>query len=127
QHRRELRVGSARAATADAGSRAGHRGRRDRDAPQGRRDRTGGHSTMTWAAGNLTTMRLSRLHYPLTELGPGRRAGVWFQGCTIRCPGCMSVDTWPRRPERAVPVAEVLGWLAGLGPVDGVTISGGEP
>lgn len=74
-------------------------------------------------------MRLSRLHYPVTTLGPGRRAGIWFQGCTIRCPGCMSVDTWPRRPDRSVPVESVLEWLTGLTAqgVDGVTISGGEP
>ena len=57
-------------------------------------------------------MRLSRLHHPVTTLGPGRRAGIWFQGCTIRCPGCMSVDTWPRRPERNVTVTSVLDWLA---------------
>src|SRR4051812_8784074 len=74
-------------------------------------------------------LRLSRLHYPVTTLGPGRRAGIWFQGCTIRCPGCIAVDTWPDRPERAVPVVEVLDWLANLpaAEVDGVTISGGEP
>ncbi|MGH3694541.1 MAG: 4Fe-4S cluster-binding domain-containing protein [Pseudonocardiaceae bacterium] len=72
---------------------------------------------------------ISRLHHPVTALGPGRRAGIWLQGCSIRCRGCVSVDTWEPDGRAAVPVGDVLGWLAGLpaGEVDGVTISGGEP
>ncbi|WP_461325238.1 4Fe-4S cluster-binding domain-containing protein [Bradyrhizobium diazoefficiens] len=37
---------------------------------------------------------VSRIHFPVTTLGPGRRLGIWFQGCSIRCPGCISMDTW---------------------------------
>ena len=71
---------------------------------------------------------VSRLHHPVTALGPGVRAGIWVQGCTIGCHGCLARDTWEARPERAVPVADVLAWLAGLPePLDGVTVSGGEP
>ena len=72
---------------------------------------------------------LSRLHHPVTALGPGRRVGLWFQGCSIGCRGCVSTDTWPATPESAVAVADVLDWLAALpaDEVDGVTISGGEP
>jgi anaerobic ribonucleoside-triphosphate reductase activating protein len=76
-------------------------------------------------------LQLARLHYPVTALGPGRRLGIWTQGCTIGCPGCLSRDTWPatvggRQP---VLVSDVLAWCAGPDPatVDGVTISGGEP
>ncbi|GIF73916.1 4Fe-4S single cluster domain-containing protein [Asanoa siamensis] len=73
-------------------------------------------------------LEISRLHHPVTALGPGVRAGIWVQGCTIGCHGCLARDTWERRPERALPVAEILGWLAGLPrPLDGVTVSGGEP
>jgi anaerobic ribonucleoside-triphosphate reductase activating protein len=75
-----------------------------------------------------TAVEISRLHHPVTVLGPGTRAGIWVQGCTIGCTGCLARDTWERRPDRAVPVPAVLAWLAGLdGPVDGVTVSGGEP
>ena len=72
---------------------------------------------------------ISRLHFPVTSLGYGRRAGIWFQGCTVRCPGCMSRDTWPSLlPESRIAVKEILQWLGDLhGNVDGVTISGGEP
>lgn len=75
------------------------------------------------------TLRLSRLHFPVTALGPGRRLGIWTQGCTIGCPGCISRDTWPSTVDGqpAVPVPDVLAWCAGHTGVDGVTISGGEP
>lgn len=70
---------------------------------------------------------LSRIHYPVTALGFGRRVGVWFQGCSIRCPGCISLDTWPagRGTTTVAAVVEtVRPWLADC---DGVTVSGGEP
>jgi anaerobic ribonucleoside-triphosphate reductase activating protein len=75
----------------------------------------------------VTDLLLAKAHYPVTTLGPGRRAGIWTQGCTIGCPGCLSRDTWAADPSTALPVATVLGWLRSLGPLDGVTISGGEP
>ncbi|GAA4630142.1 4Fe-4S cluster-binding domain-containing protein [Actinoallomurus vinaceus] len=73
------------------------------------------------------TLLLAKAHFPVTTLGPGRRAGIWTQGCTIHCPGCLSRDTWEADPSTAIPVATVLGWLRSLSGVDGVTISGGEP
>lgn len=70
---------------------------------------------------------LSRVHFPVTALGPGRRLGIWFQGCSIRCPGCISGDTW-RFAQGGIQVHEVIEhvkcWLEAC---DGVTISGGEP
>ena len=76
-----------------------------------------------------SSILLNRIHHPVTVLGHGTRAGVWFQGCTIRCPGCMAIDTWRPDAATAVPVTDVLGWLAILQPaeLDGITISGGEP
>ena len=74
-----------------------------------------------------TTLDLSRVHFPVTALGPGRRLGLWFQGCGIRCPGCISADTWgPGRGRTTVAalLEQVQPWLAEAG---GVTISGGEP
>ncbi|MEU8307645.1 4Fe-4S single cluster domain-containing protein [Actinomadura sp. NPDC048955] len=78
--------------------------------------------------GSGETLLLAKAHYPVTTLGPGTRAGIWTQGCTLHCNGCLSRDTWDADPGRAIPVEAVLGWLASLPePVDGVTISGGEP
>ena len=70
---------------------------------------------------------LSRIHFPVTKLGPGRRVGIWLQGCSIRCPGCISTDTWAQ--DRGVTVVgEVLQAITPWVPVaDGFTISGGEP
>src|SRR5262249_5797040 len=75
----------------------------------------------------MTTLFLSRLHFPITALGPGKRVGIWFQGCSLHCPGCISADTW--RPGRGrTTVASVLETMRPwLRKADGVTISGGEP
>ncbi|MFO1315511.1 MAG: 4Fe-4S single cluster domain-containing protein [Burkholderiales bacterium] len=75
------------------------------------------------------TLQLSKAHWPVTVLGPGRRIGLWVQGCTIGCKGCVSQDTWPRDPATAIPVRDVLAWCRRVVPggPDGVTISGGEP
>lgn len=73
------------------------------------------------------SIAISRIHFPVTTLGPGQRLGVWFQGCSIRCPGCISTDTWSDKAER-IPVVEVLSAISSFAhAADGVTISGGEP
>lgn len=74
------------------------------------------------------TISLNKLHFPVTTLGYGRRVGIWFQGCSIRCPGCVSRDTWEPDPTKEIELESVMEllqpWLA---KADGVTISGGEP
>lgn len=72
-------------------------------------------------------MLISRAHYPVESLGYGVRSGIWTQGCSIHCPGCVARDTWVATPESEVPVSEILAWLATHPDVDGITISGGEP
>ncbi|MBC3931354.1 4Fe-4S single cluster domain-containing protein [Undibacterium curvum] len=72
---------------------------------------------------------INKAHYPVTVLGPGKRIGIWLQGCNIGCKGCVSQDTWASDPGKQMTVASLLSWCrrvatAGL---DGVTISGGEP
>jgi anaerobic ribonucleoside-triphosphate reductase activating protein len=59
-------------------------------------------------------------------LGPGKRVGLWFQGCTIRCKGCMSVHTWEFKKEYLVDVHEIIGKINAF-PSDKLTVSGGEP
>lgn len=72
---------------------------------------------------------LNKAHFPVTVLGPGRRIGLWLQGCTLRCRGCVSQDTWPADPARAMPVRALIDWCkrVSLDRLDGITISGGEP
>lgn len=70
---------------------------------------------------------VSRLHFPVTALGPGRRVGLWLQGCSIRCPGCISVDTWDAAVGSTT-IPELLDAMEALIPVaSGLTVSGGEP
>jgi anaerobic ribonucleoside-triphosphate reductase activating protein len=74
-------------------------------------------------------LELNKAHWPVTVLGPGRRIGLWVQGCSIHCPGCVSQDTWPRDPAKAISVADLVAWCKRTAgdAVEGVTISGGEP
>lgn len=70
---------------------------------------------------------VSRIHFPITTLGPGRRLGVWLQGCSIRCPGCISVDTWDTGVGE-VGLDRLLEAVAlHADKADGLTVSGGEP
>jgi len=75
----------------------------------------------------MSDIALSRLHFPVTTLGPGRRVGVWFQGCSIQCPGCISPDTWATG-QGVTSLASTLDALAAWAEeADGLTVSGGEP
>lgn len=72
---------------------------------------------------------ISQMHYPVNVIGPGRRIGIWFQGCSIGCFGCISRNTWPADPRFEVELVDVLSWVDSLSEyeVDGITLSGGEP
>lgn len=72
---------------------------------------------------------LNKAHFPVTVLGPGRRLGLWLQGCSIHCPNCVSQDTWAFDRGRETTVAAILTWARKVcgDELDGVTISGGEP
>lgn len=72
---------------------------------------------------------LSAVHYPVTVLGDGQRLGLWVQGCTIGCKGCVSRDTWAFDRNKAADIVKLMAWVQETcgAAVDGVTISGGEP
>ncbi|MFE1883549.1 4Fe-4S single cluster domain-containing protein [Streptomyces diastatochromogenes] len=74
-------------------------------------------------------IRLDGTHYPLETLGPGKRFGVWFQGCSLACAGCMSRHTWDPEAGTVTTVSQVLGlWQQALADgAEGLTVSGGEP
>lgn len=71
---------------------------------------------------------LGMLLYPVYALGPGERLGIWFAGCSLGCPGCMTPELWSRNPDQAWTPNQVRAWLDHL-PTHprAVTISGGEP
>lgn len=60
--------------------------------------------------------------------GPGRRAVAWTQGCSMRCPGCFNPATHDPKGGGTVDTADLaLQILTQDEPIDGVTISRGEP
>ncbi len=62
--------------------------------------------------------------------GPGVRAVVWVQGCTLGCPGCFNPETHSQEGGYLVRVddlADRIVALARAGGVEGVSVSGGEP
>lgn len=60
--------------------------------------------------------------------GPGARAVVWLQGCSLACPGCFNPETHSFEAGRRETVEDVLAKIQESGgKIEGVTISGGEP
>lgn len=59
--------------------------------------------------------------------GPGVRAVVWVQGCTIGCPGCFNRHTHAHEAKRLLDPHELGQQLCVDDNIDGLTISGGEP
>lgn len=57
--------------------------------------------------------------------GPGTRFVVWFQGCTLGCPGCFNPTTHAAGGE-LTDTGALLARIAAAR-VDGLTLSGGEP
>jgi anaerobic ribonucleoside-triphosphate reductase activating protein len=75
-------------------------------------------------------LRINKIHWPVTVLGYGRRVGIWTQGCTIHCKDCCSTDTWDPTAGALVSSDELLATLQRLPgdtPLDGITLTGGEP
>lgn len=61
-----------------------------------------------------------------TVNGPGTRAVIWLQGCTLNCPGCHNPETHSFDKEQTNP-SEIFTWIMNLDGVEGITLSGGEP
>lgn len=72
---------------------------------------------------------INKAHFPVTVLGYGKRIGIWLQGCSIRCRGCVSRDTWERDAGKEITVGQLVEWCRRFEnqEIDGITISGGEP
>ena len=76
-------------------------------------------------------MLLRLMYFPVEVLGPGRRVGIWFQGCSIGCEGCIAPENRPFDPIFSTTLEDVEDrlrcFLEKNVAIDGVTISGGEP
>ena len=77
-------------------------------------------------------MKIARILYPVKNLGPGNRIGIWFGGCHRYCKGCANPELWDDKSIGDISgetVQMVIGQLRSdkYPEIDGVTISGGEP
>lgn len=75
-------------------------------------------------------IRLNRMLWPVTTLGPGRRLGLWVQGCSLRCEGCASLDTWDPDGGSSWPIDALAHEVASIlqaESLDGISLTGGEP
>ena len=53
---------------------------------------------------------------------------VWFQGCSIGCPGCFNPETHSKAGGKLIEVESLVQQIVDLGDqIEGVTVSGGEP
>lgn len=62
-----------------------------------------------------------------TANGPGERAVLWVQGCSLHCKGCHNPQTWAQVPRRVATVESVIMWFRSKPGLRGLTLSGGEP
>ncbi len=74
----------------------------------------------------VQTIYINLIHYPLHVLGPNKRVGVWFDGCSLGCAGCISVHTWQRKEKNKSSVAKIVEEVSQYD-TQRVTVSGGEP
>ena len=73
-------------------------------------------------------LRLHRFLPSSRANGPGSRAVLWVQGCSLACAGCYNPATHAHAGGEVVSVNDVFGRIAALSDsIEGVTISGGEP
>lgn len=76
------------------------------------------------------SVRWSRFLAATTAEGPGVRAAVWTQGCSVRCPGCFNPHLWTERGGRDDVTTEIAqDWVAAARAAgsEGITLLGGEP
>ncbi len=59
--------------------------------------------------------------------GPGRRAVLWLQGCTLACPGCFNPLTHTNKGGEIISTEDLFNRIVGIPNIEGLTVSGGEP
>jgi anaerobic ribonucleoside-triphosphate reductase activating protein len=66
---------------------------------------------------------------PLSQAnGPGKRAVIWVQGCTLGCAGCFNPTTHLASGGTRMSIETLSQQIRVLGDqIEGITVSGGEP
>ncbi|MDU1325741.1 MAG: 4Fe-4S single cluster domain-containing protein [Clostridiales bacterium] len=75
-------------------------------------------------------MKVARILYPVTVLGPGRRVGIWFSGCPHHCEHCCNPELWEQRDDQEMSLDTIFAAIAAVaerGPIEGFVLTGGDP
>ena len=75
-------------------------------------------------------MLIDQVLYPVEALGPGKRVAIWVIGCTRKCAGCSNPELWDKKDRKSISSVELFSAIKQISdnnPVDGFTITGGEP
>ena len=72
--------------------------------------------------------QINKIQFPVYNLGEGKRIGIWVQGCSLHCKGCVNQTLWKKEGGASIEVLDIFNWLLQIqNDYDGITISGGEP
>lgn len=72
--------------------------------------------------------RLNRIQYPIYNLGNGKRIGIWVQGCSLGCKGCISQTLHTKKGGKDIDIEDLADEIAkNEHYFNGLTITGGEP
>lgn len=73
-------------------------------------------------------LRVGRFLISSRVNGPGRRFVIWFQGCSIRCRGCLNPEFHDEDGGHLIETARLVDIIRDLrDEIEGVTFTGGEP
>lgn len=75
-------------------------------------------------------MYVARILYPVNVLGPGKRIGIWFNGCNHHCFGCSNPELWePQERYKTTlnTLMQLIEHICETQLVDGFTLTGGDP
>jgi len=75
-------------------------------------------------------MYVARILYPVNVLGPGKRIGIWFNGCNHHCPGCSNPELWEPQERYKTTLQTLMRLVEHIcdnQSVDGFTLTGGDP
>lgn len=59
--------------------------------------------------------------------GPGNRAVIWTQGCSLRCKGCWNQTMWEFGIGNSISIEDLLQKVQAIPDIEGITLLGGEP
>ena len=59
--------------------------------------------------------------------GPGKRFGLWVQGCSIHCRGCAEKRLWDFNSGYDMDVKQLFEIIKKDASIEGITVLGGEP